>query len=96
MDAAEASDIHLWFLKCCPGSFIVFHHSVLLLMNLMTQKSRKREEQPLFQRIITKAAAQTKPSLNTVLENSTLHKDDVLFTSTIWENQESALRLMLK
>lgn len=95
MDAAEASDVHLWFLKCCPGSFIMFHPSVLLLMNLMTQKSRKREEQRLFLCIITKADTQTEPSLHRVLKNW-IYEDDVLFTSTIWENQESAQRLMLK
>lgn len=65
------SDVHLWFLKCCSSSFIAFHHSALVLMNLMTQK-RSRKTQ-LFLWLITKTATRTGASLHTEV------------ISTVWE-----------
>ena len=38
----------LWFLKCYPGSFIAFHHSVLLLMTLMTHKKLGNKRSATF------------------------------------------------
>lgn len=44
----RASDVHFVVLKVLPGSFIAFHHSVLLLMTLMTHKKLGNKRSATF------------------------------------------------